>query len=102
MMKNIISHYWARQKKLKTSNIVRAFISLIPPIKNTSTETEQANSTISGANVDLQANKDDVTFAGSDLKTTAGNASITGDNVAFVSTENKNKRTTQIPLFQGF
>ncbi|BDR98745.1 calcium-independent hemolysin HpmA [Proteus mirabilis] len=70
--------------------------------KNTSTETEQANSTISGANVDLQANKD-VTFAGSDLKTTAGNASITGDNVAFVSTENKKQTdNTDTTISGGF
>lgn len=44
-----------------------------------------------------------MTFAGSDLKTTAGNASITGDNVAFVSTENKKQAdNTDTTISGGF
>lgn len=70
--------------------------------KNNSTETEQVGSTISGGNVKVQADKD-VTFAGSDLKTTAGNATVSGDNVAFVSTENKKETdSTDRTISGGF
>ncbi|MEQ4923365.1 calcium-independent hemolysin HpmA [Proteus hauseri] len=70
--------------------------------KNDAKETEQVGSTISGGSVNVQADKD-VTFTGSNLTTTAGNATVSGDNVAFVSAENKKQTdTTDTTISGGF
>lgn len=70
--------------------------------KSDTKETEQVASTISGGSVSVQADKD-VTFTGSDLTTTAGNATVSGDNVAFVSAENKKQSdSTDTTISGGF
>lgn len=67
-----------------------------------STKTEQVGSAIKGNSVKIQANKD-VTFSGSSLNTTGGNASVSADNIAFVSAENKTQSdNTDTTISGGF
>jgi len=58
------------------------------------TRSEQQSSTLSGGSVALKADKD-VTFSGSKLVTTQGDASISGDNVAFLAADNKTTSDTE-------
>lgn len=58
------------------------------------TRNEQQSSTLSGGSVALKADKD-VTFSGSKLVTTQGDASISGDNVSFLAAENKTTSDTE-------
>ncbi|MGO4743252.1 hemagglutinin repeat-containing protein [Serratia quinivorans] len=58
------------------------------------TRSEQQSSTLSGGSVALKADKD-VTFTGSKLITTQGDASVSGDNVSFLAADNKTTRDTE-------
>ncbi|CAI1775940.1 Hemolysin precursor [Serratia quinivorans] len=58
------------------------------------TRSEQQSSILSGGSVALQADKD-VTFSGSKLVTTQGDASVSGNNVAFLAANNKTTSDTE-------
>lgn len=58
------------------------------------TRSEQQSSMLSGGSVALKADKD-VTFTGSKLVTTKGDASVSGDNVSFLAAENKTTSDTE-------
>ena len=58
------------------------------------TRSEQQSSTLSGGSVALKADKD-VIFSGSKLVTTQDDASISGNNVAFLAAENKTTSDTE-------
>lgn len=58
------------------------------------TRSEQQSSMLSGGSVTLKADKD-VTFSGSKLVTTQGDASVSGNNVAFLAADNKTTSDTE-------
>ncbi|MDW5502623.1 hemagglutinin repeat-containing protein [Pseudomonas lundensis] len=58
------------------------------------TRSEQQSSMLSGGSVALKADKD-VTFSGSKLVTTQGDASVSGNNVAFLAADNKTTSDTE-------
>ena len=58
------------------------------------TRSEQQSSMLSGGSVTLTADKD-VTFSGSKLVTTQGDASVSGNNVAFLAADNKTTSDTE-------